>query len=82
MTTMVKEIYVALKAGNVPDEQAQAAAEAVAQLDIPNRDQLVTKSDIAELKTAMADMRAELIKWNVGAMIALTAIFGAIVKLL
>jgi hypothetical protein len=38
------------------------------------RTDLATKADLAELK-------ADLIKWNVGAMAVLTAIFAAIVRL-
>jgi hypothetical protein len=38
------------------------------------KEQLATKADLVELK-------AELIKWNVGTMIAMTGIFAAIVKL-
>ena len=38
------------------------------------KEQVATKADLAELK-------AELIKWNVGTMIAMTGIFAAIVKL-
>lgn len=38
-----------------------------------NRTNLATKADLAELK-------ADLIKWNVGAMAILTAIFAAIVR--
>ena len=35
----------------------------------------------AELKQHMAELKADLIKWNVGAMAVLTAIFAAIVRL-
>jgi hypothetical protein len=38
------------------------------------RTDLATKADLAELKV-------DLIKWNVGAMAVLTAIFAAIVRL-
>jgi hypothetical protein len=38
------------------------------------KEQVATKADLAELK-------AELIKWNIGTMIAMTGIFAAIVKL-
>jgi hypothetical protein len=33
-------------------------------------------------KVDFSDLRAELIKWNVGTIIAMTAVFAAIVKLL
>jgi hypothetical protein len=53
---------------------------------------LATKTDFAELrkdigeelsavKVQLSEMKVELIKWNVGAMAALTAIFAAIVRL-
>jgi hypothetical protein len=38
------------------------------------KEQVATKADLAELK-------AELIKWNIGTMTAMTGIFTAIVKL-
>jgi hypothetical protein len=38
------------------------------------KEQVATKADLAKLK-------AELIKWNIGTMIAMTGIFAAIVKL-
>ena len=40
--------------------------------------ELVTK---VVLRAELADLRTELIKWNVGALAVLTAIFSAIVKL-
>ena len=42
--------------------------------ELYDRIDLVTKADLAELK-------ADLIKWNVGAMAVLTALFAAIVRL-
>jgi hypothetical protein len=42
--------------------------------------ELATKSDLAT-KVDLAELKAELIKWNVGAMAVLTAIFAAIVRL-
>ncbi len=39
---------------------------------------LATKAD---LRTAIAELKVDLIKWNVGAMAVLTAIFAAIVRL-
>ena len=73
---MVTELYDALRKVGVDEQLARDAARAVLGYEV--RTDLATKADIAELKIAMADMRAELIKWNVGAMAALTAIFTAI----
>ena len=39
------------------------------------------KSDLAT-RVDLAKLEADLIKWNVGAIIAMTAVFAAIVKLL
>ena len=84
MTTIVAEIYDALKAAGVPDEQAKAAAGAVVGSDTQSG--LATKGDLSELearlKADMSQLEARLIKWNVGTIIAMTAVFAGIVKLL
>ena len=72
MSTMVTELYDALRKAGVDDQLAKDAARAVLAVDA--RTDLATKADLAELK-------AELIKWNVGAMAVLTAIFAAIARL-
>lgn len=69
----------ALKAAGVPDTQARAQAEALAEALRQGGQGFVTKAD---LKAELAELRADLIKWNVGALIAMTGIFAAIVKLL
>lgn len=76
MTVIVTEIYDALKKAGVDEDLARAAAKAV--IGAEEKEQLVTKAD---LRAELAELQAELIKWNVGAMMALTAIFAAIVKL-
>jgi hypothetical protein len=47
---------------------------------------LAAKADISELgltvKADMSEMKAELIKWNIGTMVALTALCVAIMRLL
>jgi hypothetical protein len=73
MSVMVTELYEALRAVGVDEAAAKAAARAVLAADA--RMDLVTKADLAELK-------AELIKWNVGTLIALTAIYGGLVAAL
>jgi hypothetical protein len=72
---MVSELYDALRKAGVDEPLARAAARAVLA---EARAELVTKSD---LRTELAELKAELIKWNVGAMAALTAILAAITRL-
>ena len=72
MSTMVTELYEALRKVGVDEQMARDAARAVLAIDA--RADLATKADLSDLK-------ADLIKWNVGAMAALTAIFAAIVRL-
>jgi hypothetical protein len=69
---MVAELYDALRKAGVDEQLAKDAARAVLAADA--RTDLATKADLAELKP-------DLIKWNVGAMAILTAIFAAIVRL-
>jgi hypothetical protein len=72
MTALNTELLDALRKAGVDGETARKAAQAV--LGVEAKEQLATKADLVELKT-------ELIKWNVGTMIAMTGIFAAIVKL-
>jgi hypothetical protein len=78
---MVSELYDALRKAGVDEATARAAAEVV----ISRQEGVATKADIAvlgsELRQEMADLKVELIKWNVGAMAVLTAIFAAITRL-
>jgi hypothetical protein len=69
---MVTELYEALRKAGVDEQLARDAARAVLAIDA--RADLATKADLSDLK-------ADLIKWNVGAMAVLTAIFAAIVRL-
>jgi multidrug resistance efflux pump len=59
MTTMITELYDALKAAGAPEDKARRAAETVA-----TREELVTRTDLAavrtELKADIAATRAEL----------------------
>jgi hypothetical protein len=71
MSAIVAELYDALRTAGVPDDKAMAAAVVGAD----GKSELATKADLSELE-------ARLIKWNVGATIAMTAVFAAIVKLL
>ena len=81
MSTMVAELYDALRKAGVDEQLAKDAAGAVLPADA--RIELTTKADLANLATRadLAELKVELIKWNVGAMAVLTGIFAAIVRL-
>lgn len=85
MSTMVAELYDALRRAGVEEQLAREAACAVLPADA--RIELATKADLADLVTRadltadLAELKVELIKWNVGAMAVLTGIFAAIVRL-
>lgn len=70
MTTLVSELYQALKAAGVDDEIARAAAKSV--IAIEGKEQLTTKADLAALE-------ASLTRLVLTSMIAVTAIFATIV---
>lgn len=76
MSTMVDELYDALRKAGVDEQLARDAARAV--MGAEARTDLVTKADLA---AGLAELKADVIKWNVGAMAVLTAIFAAIVRL-
>jgi len=76
VSTMVDELYDALRKAGVDEQLARDAARAV--LGAEARTDLVTKADLA---AGLAELKADVIKWNVGAMAVLTAIFAAIVRL-
>jgi hypothetical protein len=77
------------KAG-IDESQARAFSDA---LEEALRESVATKTDIIQLQHAIAEdiadvrldmskLEARLIRWNVGTIIAMTAVFAAIVKLL
>ena len=84
MSTMLKEVYDALKEAGVSEEKASAAAVAVSayQLNRANlatkediaRLERATKEDIAKLKEDIAELTADvrLFKWMIGFNLALT----------
>lgn len=92
MSTMLKEVYDALKEAGASEERASAAAIAVAahSLDREHLATLATKADLEQLRLAtkadLAELKADIIKWMaglvIGSMVAMTGIFAAIVKLL
>jgi hypothetical protein len=83
VSAIVAELYDALRKAGVDEELARSAARAV--LAAEARADLTTKSDLAagfaELRTEMAELKTDVIRWNVGAMAVMTGIFAAIVRL-
>jgi hypothetical protein len=108
MSTMVTELYQALRAAGVDDGLAKAAAESVLSKD--RKEDLATRNPerlseprllrnplatsatrggtvnsrlaFSQLtKADLADLKADLIKWNVGTLIAMTALFSTLVTL-
>jgi hypothetical protein len=85
MTTLNQELYEALIAAGAPDDTAKRAAANVLSRDDLN--QLATKLDIADLKTTLAELKAEIqamlnrqLQVMAGLMVGLTGIFAVIVK--
>ena len=76
MTTMIAEVYDALKSAGADDDKARAAAEAIAG----HRD--ATTDLQTEMRTEFADIRGELklLKWMLG--FVLVGVAGLIVKAL
>jgi len=72
MTTLIKEVYDAFRAAGTPEEQAAAAAQAMA----PNGE-VATKTDIAELRGELT-----LLKWMVGVNTAGIALLIALMLVL
>jgi basic membrane lipoprotein Med (substrate-binding protein (PBP1-ABC) superfamily) len=70
-----------LTAAGFSDAQAEALTAAVknaVDIDLSN---LATKTDIADLRREMADMKAELVRWVVGVGFAQVATILAVLKL-
>jgi len=72
-----------LKAAGVPEKQAEAQAETFAEII---EDRIATKQDLKELELALkqdiAKVKAEIIKWVAGMLVAQAAIVATLVKLL
>lgn len=73
MTTLVSELYTALKAAGVADDVARAAAQSV--IAIEDKASLATKADLV---AGLADLKADLTWRMFTAMGALTVIYTAI----
>ena len=70
-----------LTAAGFTDAQAEALTAAVKEavdIDLSN---LATKSDVADVRREMAEMKAELVKWVVGVGFAQVATILAVLKL-
>ena len=75
------ETVKSLTAAGFTNAQAEALTAAVKQavdIDLSN---IATKTDIADLRREMADMKAELVKWVVGVGFAQVATILAVLKL-
>ncbi|MFL9711446.1 hypothetical protein [Methylobacillus sp. Pita1] len=93
MSEIVYELYDALKAINIPEDKAKAAAEAMNRA-VDKRynihaDQLATKGDLAAIRSEITDVRRELadakveiIKWSVGSIFVAVGVVAAIVRML
>lgn len=86
MSTMLKEIYDALKEAGASEEKTSAAAVAVSAYQL-DRGCLATKDDIAALKEDIAVVRTEIermgrvvIMWNVGTLLAVAGLVFAIIR--
>jgi basic membrane lipoprotein Med (substrate-binding protein (PBP1-ABC) superfamily) len=75
------ETVKSLTAAGFTDAQAEALTAVVKQavdIDLSN---IATKTDIADVRREMADMKAELVKWVVGVGFAQVATIVAVLKL-
>jgi basic membrane lipoprotein Med (substrate-binding protein (PBP1-ABC) superfamily) len=75
------ETVKSLTAAGFTDAQAEALTAAVKQavdIDLSN---IATKTDIADLRREMAEIKAEVVKWVVGVGFAQVATILAVLKL-
>lgn len=79
MSLLVSESYDALKQAGVEDDTAKAAAKAV--ISVEDKEILVTKADLFALRADMAELKTDIIKWNMALMISMTGVFAVIVKI-
>ena len=73
-----------LQKSGVPREQAEAMAQANADAfkDMISTQQLATKQDIEEVRREIRDVKHDVLKWMVTAMIAQTALLVGIIAFL
>ncbi len=78
MSIMNAELYDALVDAGAGEEKARAAAGAIGDVNT-----LATKADvkaeIADVKTALVEQKADILKWMVGAMIAQAGLVVALI---
>ena len=78
------EIYTAFRDMGVSEEKARAAVEsinkAIDQRYSIHSQQLATQGDIEKVRAEIARAEANLIKWNVGAIIAAAGLAMAIAR--
>jgi len=71
-----------LKAAGVSQQHAEAEAEALSEVFETNIQDLASKQDIellrAEVRTEMAELKADLIRWVVGVGVLQTAMIAAL----
>lgn len=80
MSTMLKEVYDALKEAGASEEKASAAAVAVSAYSL-DRANLATKEDIARLEREIAGVKFDILKWVVGLALAQFALLiGILIK--
>jgi hypothetical protein len=79
MSIMVAELYYALRDIGLPDEQARAAASAVA----PQREEVVRVSELNALvtKADLKALRADFIRWSLPLMLLLAAVGFTLAKM-
>jgi hypothetical protein len=75
------ETVKSLTAAGFTNAQAEALTAAVKQAVDFDLSNIATKTDIAEVRREMADMKAELVKWVVGVGFAQVATILAVLKL-
>jgi hypothetical protein len=69
-----------LRGAGVPEAQAKAMSDAQKELltEIFDQKELATKTDIKEIELKIAEVKAELIRWVVGAGFLQTALIAAL----
>lgn len=76
----------ALKSAGVPDTQAKVQAQALAQALEEGAGQLAGKQDVEalrqEMKFQLADLKADLLKWVIGALFVQGSLVVALIKLI
>ena len=71
-------LYNALR--KIPEISDAKAKEVIA--DVASSKEVATKADIAEIKTAMAELKAEILKQQLGIAILIIAAVGLMIKFL